>query len=151
MPVHTSPDGETEKKMERGREKERWRKNEDRADREKISTHTPAMENSCIGLSCPEAEEGILTFPSLQATSDPCSLPPSWRLAAAEQDGERRRMRRGRRMTLKEKCEFVLCNVTSQCHITMSIDGGLGECKGKRIVFSFLFSRRCNLQIAALL
>ena len=44
------------------------------------STQSPAMENSCIGLCYPEAEEGILTFPSLQATSDPCLLPPDWRL-----------------------------------------------------------------------
>ena len=72
-------------------------------DRERISTHThthtytEAMENSCIGLCYPEAEEGILTFPSLRATSDPWSLPPDWRRAAAEeQDGERRRTRKRR-------------------------------------------------------
>lgn len=52
-----------------------------------MNTHTPAMENSCIGLCCPEAEEGILTFPSLQARSEPWSLPPDWSLTA-EQDGE---------------------------------------------------------------
>lgn len=53
----------------RWKEKEWWRKKEGMADGKKISrrTHTPAMENSCIGLCYPEAEEGILTFPSLQA------------------------------------------------------------------------------------
>lgn len=63
-------------------------------EREKTHTHTPAMENSCIGLCYPEAGEGILTFPSLQASSESWSLPPDWSLTA-EQDGERGRTRRG--------------------------------------------------------
>lgn len=72
------------------------------------------MENICIGLCYPEAEEGILTFPLLQAKSDPWLLPPDWRLAAAVPDGERRKTRRGGGlMTITEKCEFVLCNVTT--------------------------------------
>lgn len=75
------------------------------------------MENSCIGLCRPEAEEEILTFPLLQATSDPW-LPPLVRRQAAaewdEQDGERRRTGRKRRRTVTEKCEFVLCKVTTQ-------------------------------------
>ena len=71
------------------------------------------MEKSCIGLCCPEAEEGILTFPLLQASSDPWSLPPDRRLAAAEWDEEDGERRGKRRMTTTEKCEFVLYNVTT--------------------------------------
>lgn len=118
MPVHTSPDGEVEKMTERGRATGGWRKTKGKADIEEISsyTHQPGQK-SCIGLCRLEAEERILTFPLLQATLDSRSLPPDWRLAAAgqdKQDGERKRgMERERRMTIDEKCEFVLCNVTT--------------------------------------
>lgn len=95
VPMHTSPDGETEKgdgeRRERGRDGGKMKAGQTarKLARRHTSTHAPAMENSCIGLRYPEAEEGILTFPSLQATSDPWLLPPDWRLAAAAQDGER--------------------------------------------------------------
>lgn len=115
VPVHTSPDGETEKgdgeRRERGRDGGKLKAGQTarKLARRHTSTHAPAMENSCIGLRYPEAEEGILTFPSLQATSDPWLLPPDWRLAAAAQDGERTG---GGGMTITEECEFVLRNVT---------------------------------------
>lgn len=113
MPVHTSPDGETEKgdgeRRERGRDGGKMKAGQTarKLARRHTSTHAPAMENSCIGPPYPE--EGILTFPSLQATSDPWLLPPDWRLAAAAQDGERTG---GGGMTITEECEFVLRNVT---------------------------------------
>ena len=104
MPVHTSPDGETEKERERERAmEEKWRRGRHtntlnthiRHAQTHARPHTPTMENICIGLCYPEAEEGILTFPLLQAKSDPWLLPPDWRLAAAAPDGERRKTRGG--------------------------------------------------------
>lgn len=68
------------------------------------------MENSCIGLCYPEAEGGILTFLTLQATSDPWWLPPDWRGAAPEQECGKRSTW-GQDNVKTEKFEFVLHNV----------------------------------------
>lgn len=129
LPMHTSPDGKPKKgDGEKGEKMETQGRRQ-----ENNHTHTQHWKGkkSCIGLCCPEAEEESLTFPLLQAPSDPWFLFFLWLQANSdnEEDGEgQKREERGMTLTEKENSSSALSPT----------DSGPGGCQETNFL-SFLF------------